>query len=653
MLVMGLSGGPSLINENIMKFDINMFHDSAAVLIKNDEILMAIEEERLNRIKHTNKAPVKAIRKCLEKNSYNLQDVDQFAIYFDDKSFVKHYRDSSSKTYKDYTDYLIRYLYCEFGEIVDKKKFVFVPHHIAHAYSSINMSGFDEALVVVLDGAGDDYSGMVISYRADNIEILDKISIQNSLGLFYLEVTEILGYHIFDEYKVMGLAPYGNPEKYRKLFNKFYRLLPNGKFSILNLHKQVLGRIIDNIKDEERNIVIQNIAAALQESIEKISLHILNYYSLSTHHKNLCLAGGVAHNCKNNGNILNSNLFDQVFVQPASHDAGCALGAALYVSKKKVQKLDNVFWGLDIDYDSEIEKKLKKWSDFIEFKHLDNKYTDVACLLANGKIIGWVQGRSEFGPRALGHRSILADPRPSDNKDIINEMVKKRENYRPFAPAVIKERMSEFFECPKTQCDYSFMTYVVKVKDEMRKKLGAVTHVDGTARVQAVDFSNNNDFWKLLYEFNKITNIPILLNTSFNNFAEPIVDSVEDAITCYLTTKLDYLIIGEFFISRKDISDCDILKLYISIPQFVEIQQIGKYIKVDKFDKQYIVKVNYNKRYFQTICKSTYDLLSLFNGKRIKLVDLIHDVGIRDDDMDDIYKDIKILWERRMINLEP
>lgn len=651
MLIMGLSGGPSLVSENILDLKFNMFHDAAATLIKDGEILVAIEEERLNRIKHTNKAPVSAIRMCLDEYNFKLSDIDKFVIYFEDKTYKNLIYSRHKKCMDDYRQYVNRYLYSEFGEKVDKDKIVFTPHHLAHAASTFLLSGFEEALVVILDGAGDNSAGMVISYKKNRMEVLYNIPILDSLGFFYLDVTKILGYNLFDEYKIMGLAPYGRPEKYRNLFKKFYVLLPEGKYKIKNLHKQLLYRIISKKANEETiSQIHKDIAASLQEALETIVLHILTYFQKITRHRYLCMAGGIAHNCKNNGKILYSNLFEAVFIQPASHDAGCALGAAMLVGEQsKSFPLEHVYWGVHIGNDNQIEKKLKYWSPYISCEYMNDKYKKIATFLSKGNIIGWVQGRSEFGPRALGNRSILADPRPSENKEIINSMVKKREAYRPFAPAIMDEYLNEYFDVPTTKCNYSFMTYAINVRKEMRNRLGATTHVDGTARVQTVHSDINPEFWKLLYEFNKITRLPLLLNTSFNNFAEPIVDSVDDAITCFLTTGLHYLVIGNFLITKNYISDLDFQNMKIIIPKYVEIIQIYKFLSSDKFDSEYIIRPNYNNLYSQNISQNTYSFLHLIGNTDVR----IKEVQLQNVNKATVWEEIKRLWENRLINLIP
>lgn len=653
---MGLSGGPSLVFENMLNLGFNMFHDSAAVLMDDGKVLTAIEEERLNRIKHTNKAPVSSIKAYLEKNNLSLNDIDKFAIYFDHNNYKKISYNIKESCMDDYRDYVNRYLNFEFYKTVEKDKICFVPHHYAHAESAYWMSGFEDALIVILDGIGDNSSGMIFSRQGNDSKLLYDIPITDSLGLFYLDVVKFLGYDLFDEYKIMGLAPYGNPTTYRRVFKRFYTLLPDGKFTIKHIHIPLLHTITKHrLKEEAFSQIHKDIAAALQETLETIILHTLAYYQKTTGHKNLCMAGGVAHNCTSNGKILYSNMFESVFVQPASHDAGCALGAAFYISdQKKSVALKHVYWGLDIGNESDIENKLERWDPYISWRRMDDKSNEVASLLSAGNVVGWVQGCSEFGPRALGNRSILADPRPIENKDIINSMVKKREEYRPFAPAIMIEHLNEYFDCPDTDSDFSFMNFVIKVKENMRDKLGATTHIDGTARLQTVYRDINPAFWELLNSFYNITGVPVLLNTSFNNFAEPIVDSVDDAITCYLTTGLQCLIIGDYLITKNHVSDDKLEEMKIKIPTHVELLQKCKYTSSNKFNTEYIIAPNYNSSYKQSISRDTFLVLGSIGSQEIKIKELFRQ-NFTNHNIDKIivWKEIKILWEKRLVELKP
>jgi len=569
MIVLGVHGGTKRDYEaNRTGF---AMHDSAALLLRDGQILSAIEEERLNRIKHTNCFPVSAIKYCLNENRMTLADVDYIAInsaerivdFLAKQRFLGDTRLKSPVTGRSYIAYLFAR---EFGVDVTNK-IRFCRHHLAHAWSAYAPSGYDSSLILVLDGDGDNLSGMVLSVNGTKMTKISEYRIDQSLGSFYTDMIALLGYSRFDEYKVMGLAPYGNPERYGRLFEKFYELLPKGNYQILNghlimVHLNEVG-IVDKArrKGEAFNETHKDLAAALQLTLEKIVFHVLNHFQKETRQKRLCFAGGVAHNCTLNGNILYSGLFDDVFVQPAAHDAGGALGAAISVfydesSAYRPEKMQHLFYGTDVGNGTgpadDTGATLSRWSDFLSFEKVDDITVRTAQLLAEGSVVGWVQGRSEFGPRALGNRSILADPRPASNKLLINQMVKKREEYRPFAPSVLEESLSDYFEAPSTRAEYPFMIFVLNVREQFRELLGAITHVDGTARIQTVSRLTNPKYWNLINEFQKLTGVPILLNTSFNNNAEPIVDSVEDAIVCYLTTGLHYLVIGDYLAHKKD-----------------------------------------------------------------------------------------------------
>jgi carbamoyltransferase len=374
-----------------------------------------------------------------------------------------------------------------------------------------------------------------------------------SLGGFYLSTIELMGLSMFDEYKAMGLAPYGDPSVYRHLMRELYTLKECGQYEIASNGKltQVLTAHIPAVKSsEDIQPCHRNLAASLQEALEEIVFHVLRHWRAKTGIDNLCLAGGVAHNCTMNGKILASDLFKNVFVQPAAHDAGCALGAGLFASMRRkailpVAPLTDVYWGPEIGDAHAIEAELGRWSGWLEFYRSPDIVAEAADALAAGEVLGWVQGRSEFGPRALGNRSIIADPRPAENRARINFMIKKREGFRPFAPSVIVEAAADYFELGQVAA-LPFMSYVVKVRENWHAKLGAITHVDGTARVQTVSESGNARYHALIKAFGERTSVPMVLNTSFNNNVEPIVDSIYDAIVCFLTTGLDKLVIGDF-----------------------------------------------------------------------------------------------------------
>jgi len=651
MKILGISGNLHLAHEN----SDGDKHDAAAVLVIDGKVAAAIEEERINRIKHTDKFPINAIRFVLQRTGIKLEDLDQICYYGLPNYF---FEEGESLSLAEKIQGIAQKA---FGCEIDEKKLYFVHHHLAHAVSTFYMSGFDKSLVLSIDGQGDGISGMVLNGEGKKLQVLEKYSVDNSLGIYYLNVIYILGYKQFDEYKVMGLAPYGNPATYRDLFKTFYTLLPEGRYSIdLKKVKKCYLLTPRRKKGEPFNQIHKDIAAALQESLEDIVMHILKHYQKKYNHTKLCLAGGVAHNCSMNGKILYSGLFEDVFVHPASHDAGCALGAALYRyhelnPQETFFPLKHLYWGSPIGGNDSILKTLEGWNDFLYYEKVDNIARRTAQLLAEGSVIGWVQGKSEFGPRALGNRSIVADPRPAENKDIINKMVKKREAYRPFAPSVLEEYVEDYYDIPFKHPQFPYMIFVVKVKKKAQELLGAVTHVDGTARIQSVSRETNPRYWELIDEFRKITGVPIVLNTSFNNNAEPIVDSVTDAIVCFYTTRLNYLVIGDYLIRKKDVPFHAHLKLAPSLPVYNMLTQTNKFVSLDELRRIYEIKNNFDNGYMSLISAEAFRILNEVDGcMNVTLGDLMEQIGITGEERRKaIIHEIRELWGKRFIRLQP
>ncbi|MCU0287063.1 MAG: nodulation protein [Acidobacteria bacterium] len=651
MKILGISGSLQLIHEN----SDGDKHDAAAVLVIDGKVVSAIEEERLNRIKHSDKFPVEAIKFVLGQAGIGLLDLDQICYYgLPNFFFEKGEPVALAQKIQEVAR-------AAFGCEIPEKKLYFVHHHLAHAVSTFYMSGFERSLVLSIDGQGDEISGMVLNGEGKKLDVLDKYPVPDSLGIYYLNVIYLLGYKQFDEYKVMGLAPYGNPGTYRDLFKSFYTLLPEGRYTIdLKKVKKLYLMTPRRQKDEPFNQVHKDIAAALQESVEEIAMHILTYYKKKYNHTHLCLAGGVAHNCSMNGKVLYSGLFDEIFVQPAAHDAGCALGAALYRyhelnPQQSFSTLNHLYWGTPTGDNDSILKTLTCWDEFLHYEKVDHITRKAAQLMAEGSVLGWMQGQSEFGPRALGNRTIAADPRPPENKDIINEMVKKREAYRPFAPSVMEEYVHEYFELPNKNNQYPYMIFVVKVKPDKQKLLGAITHTDGTARIQTVSRETNPLYWQLIDEFRQITGVPIILNTSFNNNAEPIVDSVNDAVVCFYTTKLNYLVIGDYLIKKKEAPMDAYLKLIPALPRHNILSQTNKYISLTEPAKIYEIKNNIDNSYHSKLTAGVFHILNSADSKTT-LGDLIEKTGAAGTGSagkEKLLAEIIDLWGKRFIALNP
>jgi len=357
-----------------------------------------------------------------------------------------------------------------------------------------------------------------------------------------------------------------------------------------------------------------------------------------------------------NGIIMRSGLFAEVFAPAFTGDSGCAYGAAAYIAHQEQPELpftrvDNAFWGSPI-VDADIADELTRWQDFLSLQNMDDTPETVAELIANGAVIGWTQGRCEFGPRALGNRSIIADPRLASHKDTINAMIKKREGYRPFAPSILEERVREFFEIAGDNINLPFMSFVLKVKPEWREQLPAITHVDGTARLQTVSKTANPRYWHLINAFANKTGVPILLNTSFNNNAEPIVDSITDAIVCYLTSGLDYLVVGDYLATKKSYGKAQLINLSVNLPKTAMLFAEDRYINHMQRALHYSLVWNYDAARRQTLSAEWYTILRHSNGTD-SLATIMRDLGFTSAQEDSVINELADLWSDRWILLQP
>ncbi len=676
MLVLGFHGGSKQIDEdNRVGY---ASHDSACALIEDGRLVAAIEEERLNRVKHSNFFPLQAISLCLSERSVSLRDVDVIATNVSEHLLDMHAvnrfmggEDRSGQREVRLPRPDARGLYGSlFERLFDidiRSKLRFYNHHVSHAWSAYFPSGYDRGLVFVVDGDGDNRSGMVMLGQDGQLSVLREFAIGQSLGAVYERLVTFLGYKRFDEYKIMGLAPYGDPSKYSACFEQCYELLPKGDYAIGGLlqwfrafEKADLLKAARK-KGESIEQVHKDAAAALQVMVERISLHVLAHYQSETQQRHLCLAGGVAHNSSMNGKILYSRLFEKVYVQPAAHDAGGALGAAYAACvenggwSKRVPPR-HAYYGTHIGTDDSIRQTLDAWAQFVVYRREPDVAAKAAAWLANGKVVGWVQGRSEFGPRALGNRSILADPRPASNRLLINQLIKKRESYRPFAPSVLRERASEFFELPKEQTEFAYMTFVVDVKPEKRGLLQAVTHIDGSARVHTVCRETNPIFHGLISEFDALTEVPIVLNTSFNNSIEPIVDSVEDAISCFLTTDLHYLVVGGYLIEKREDAPLPMMRehLCVSLPRSRRLVQRRRQTRSGDIEVLYELESTAS-HYFAPpvvgISRTMFTLLQHADGDRslAQIDEVQRDAASTRELSDELFQ----LWCQRAVILRP
>jgi carbamoyltransferase len=558
------------------EYRISQGHDSAAALVIDGTCLAAVAEERLNRKKHTGDFPASAIRYCLAEAGLALGDIDEIAHSFDYGPFAAAYSldADSAQLYREVfsREALLAFVRRDCPGFPSERVHT-VTHHVAHAASAYFTSGWDECLVVVADGMGEAH-GMSV-YRAHDgaLDVLHRMSANDSIGILYSLVTLHLGFDFnADEYKIMGLAPYGDPERFRRFFDDHVKLSAGGtiRIPILRLNRERADRetyaatrrsLEEQLAkarhpDEEITNVHRDVAAALQACLDRAMQHVCDHFGRHTGQKRLALAGGVALNCTANGRLMNAGLFDEIYVQPAAGDDGSALGAALHRAslhrEVRNERSPVPFYGPSHSARA-IEGALARFGDRLEivrYPTLDDSCARAARLIAEGRVLAWYRGRMEFGPRALGHRSILADPGDPGMRDRINAMVKKREAFRPFAPAVSLEEVHQWFAVPPlTELPYMIVT--VDVRERHRPALPAITHVDGSARVQTVAAKDNPEFHALLRAVGRTTGREMVLNTSFNVKGQPIVDTPEQAIETFLGTGIEYLFLEDVCVKRR------------------------------------------------------------------------------------------------------
>ncbi|MDB5801049.1 MAG: Carbamoyltransferase [Rhodocyclales bacterium] len=571
-----------------------VYHDCAACLVKDGVVLSAAEEERFNHVKHgkrpvpfsTWQLPFNAIDYCLAEAGITLADVDHIAYSYDPRVLPGYNEDaditlplqpSARQTANGHTSpwdplfmsYIVnaprqltsgaplhlqkRFRGVHYQDIAPR--WHFVEHHLAHEASAFLAAPFDDMAVLTMDGRGEAATTSYGLFRDGRYERIRQVNLPDSLGLLYEDVTRYLGFlHSSDEYKVMALASFGKPTHIEQ-FRQILQIQPEGGYRVVEaLLEQRFGPARE--RGAELTQTHYDIAHSLQKVLEETVLHMANWLQRETGARNLAMAGGVALNCVMNARVRELGPFEQVWVQPAAGDAGTALGAALWTDfeqrnargdRSRPWAMHHAYLGPEYE-DAEIEEFLR-WTQ-VPFRKLDNVAEETADILAQNKVIGWFQGRMEFGPRALGARSILASPISPDMQQRLNE-IKDREDFRPVAPVVMEEHASEWFSA-RSPSSYiaPFMLFIFDVKPEKAGKIPAVTHVDGTARVQTVRRDQHAAYYDLLAAFEKKTGVPILVNTSFNTRGEPVVCSPRDAIECFWTSPLDALVIGSYLLEK-------------------------------------------------------------------------------------------------------
>lgn len=582
------------------------FHDAAATLIKDGVVISAAEEERFSRIKHDYEFPENAINFCLNLEGIETEDLDY--IVFFEKPFVKFERlllctmQTFPRSMKLFREAMITWLgdklwikhllQNKLG--IDSSKILFSEHHLSHAASSFYCSPFSEAAILTVDGVGEWTTATLGIGRGTDIKLLKEIRFPNSLGLLYSAFTAFLGFEVNEgEYKVMGMAPFGDPKYVDQVYEvvnvddeggfeldmdyfsfhyssektftkKFEKLFGDPRdpkaefFTDASGYPSYFEEKPDNYDEiAKQNQYYADIAASIQVVTEQIMVKMANYAYKETGLKHLCMAGGVALNSVANRKILSETPFEEIYIQPAAGDGGASTGAALYcyhgiLGKPRNFVMEHAYWGQEHS-PAETREFLEENNISYELVEDDQKLIErVVDSIQNGKVIGWHQGRFEWGPRALGNRSILADPRSTEMKDIVNVKIKFREPFRPFAPSILEEKAGEYFDIDEPERHYParFMLYVTDVHEDKRDILPAITHVDGTGRLQTVRKDLNPKYHKLIETFGDATGVPVLLNTSFNLKGEPVVNTPAEAFSSFSASGMDLLVLGNYLVTK-------------------------------------------------------------------------------------------------------
>ena len=586
------------------------YHDSAAALIIDGKIIAAAQEERFSRKKHDSGYPFHAVEYVLKESKLKLNEVNYITFY--EKPFLKFerlletYVAFSPRGFKSFCmsmpiwlreklfqkKVLFNQLRNHDDNFHDMNKIYFSEHHFSHAASAFYPSPFNDATVLTLDGVGEWATTTIAKGHGRDLEILKEIHFPHSVGLLYSAFTFYTGFKVNSaEYKVMGLAPYGEPRFKNLIIDKLIDLKKDGTFR-LNMDffdyptglkmtnekfSKLFGQPVRNLKNDLLTQFHMDVAASIQSVTEEIVLRLARSIAKETESKNLCMAGGVALNCVANGKILKEKIFENIWIQPAAGDAGGALGAALALWHQELKKerseplkdeMKGAYLGPKFD-NNEVQSTLSTLNATFEKLPEEELLKVTAQELSKERTIGWFQGRMEFGPRALGARSILADPRSEKMQKILNLKVKFRESFRPFAPSIIREELSNWFDL---DCDSPYMLLVADIKENKKKEMNesekklfgieklnikrssipAVTHVDYSARIQTVHEDTNLKYYSLLKKFKEKTNCSVVINTSFNVRGEPIVNTPKDAFNCFMGTELDKLVIGNFFLDKKN-----------------------------------------------------------------------------------------------------
>ena len=552
------------------------YHDSAACLLKDGVVVAAAQEERFTRKKHDQEFPINAIRYCLGEAGITVSDLEYVGFY--DKPFLKFerilytYLATFPKSFPSFIKAIPLWLRKKLhiprlikDELEYEGEVLMIEHHMSHAASSFLVSPFEESAIITVDGVGEWATATMGRGEGNQIELFKEIKFPHSLGLLYSAFTYYLGFKVNSaEYKVMGLAPYGTPKYYDKVMQLIHFDDEGGFKMDMKYFAYDYGLTMTNgrfdklfgqpVREGESKLdqFHMDVAASVQKATEDVVLRMANHAHERTGSKNLCMAGGVALNCVANGKVLRQTPFENIFIQPAAGDAGGAVGVATYIHHTLLGNKRDFVWKHAFMGPSFSTEEIRKYLDQGDVKYTELTEQELldrtAQAIIDQKVIGWFQGKMEFGPRALGNRSIIADARNPENKDVVNMKIKFRESFRPFAPTILEERVSDYFELDVPS---PYMLLVAQVREDKRE-IPSVTHVDGSARIQTVNRDENRLYYDLIKRFEEKSGCPVIINTSFNVRGEPIVCTPHDAFLCFMRTHMEVLVMDRFYMEKPD-----------------------------------------------------------------------------------------------------
>lgn len=663
MFTLGLAGGLDPIYEQKLDAPENYTYDGAAVLLEDGVVVAAIEEERLDRIKHSNKLPVQAIQFCLQSRDLRLSDLHSIAYYVDEASadglLTRQYlarpefsRRLNARELMHQT--LSAALACDF----EPSKLRFYEHRLTHAASALHQSGFSESLVFVIDNTGGLYAGRRQPGAAASLEILATTSRDQSVQKLCHAVLPLLGLGLFEEYKALALASLGDADAFRGPVSALYQLLPNGDY---RLHLDKVPQLITEIVPPRCGAPLSqhhfDLAASLQAAIEEIVLHVAAYHQEKTGFRHLCVAGGMAENVETNSRFVYSGLFDEVFVHPAAYDSGCALGAALLASQDHgcptpQVRVRSVGWGSRLKGSVEAEQELRRWGQFLQIRRSADIVRDAADALGAGALVAWVQGQSDFGSRALGNRNVFAHPSGTEVRERLHRALGRQETYRSLALFVREEEVHDWCDLPAGYSALPFQTFTVRLREEKHEQASAALCAHGRARVQTVSRELQPRLWSLLGEVGGIAGAPALLSTSFNRSTEPTVESIEHAATCFINSVLDYLIVGDVIVKKVERLREAWMSMWVSIPPFAQVVRTKGHRERQRHATRDEMRATYSPGVSRGVTRALGDLLTELDDA-IPLRDLLERAAIEPERKAELVDEILLLASVGMISLLP